>query len=274
MLRVWQRTTGAWIMDRGERRRQAKDDEKQLARGIDFDVSDANPTAAMMRLLFALVEKARRTGTVDDLVKFLHSRVNASLDRLRDVPVACKKGCSHCCKNIWVSASAPEVLYVATIIRRRGEGAIARVREADAITRQYDFETRSAHPTPCPMLHENSCSIYEFRPRACRLAFSTDAGICARFFNNLSNEDIPSPVIFNIGRIMYSIALAGALRRANLPYQAYEFNSALVCALGHDDAEKAWLGGEDIFAHAKRDTSGDVFSDDQARMMYDHAFSD
>jgi hypothetical protein len=38
-----------------------------------------------------------------------------------------------------------------------------------------------------------------------------------------------------------------------------------------DDAERAWLAGEDIFADVRRDPS-DLFLNGRAGLMYEHAF--
>src|SRR6202051_2196360 len=231
-------------MSRAERRRQAREDEKRLVRGIDPESTDPQLTAAMSRLLHSLFETAKRTGNIDPPVKFLHSRVDATVRGLRDVPIACRKGCSHCC-HIWVSATAPEILSISKILRRRGRSAISKVHAAHTETRDYEFDVRDEHPFPCPMLDNNMCSIYEFRPKACRLAASADASICARSYLNVTNEDIPTPMIYLVSRSAYAVALASALRYSQLPFHAYEFNSGLARALERSDAEQAWLSGED-----------------------------
>jgi hypothetical protein len=69
------------------------------------------------------------------------------------------------------------------------------------------------------------------------------------------------------------MALTVALKGAALPYAYYELNAALACALSRDDAEAAWLSGEDIFANVQRDPS-DVFAHPQAAMIYSMAFGE
>jgi Putative zinc- or iron-chelating domain len=257
-------------MNRAKRRRQSKDDGKRLARGIDPVSRDPEMTAAMGRQLHELFERAKRDRNINLPVEFLHAKMDATLRGLRDVPVACRKGCSHCC-HIWVSVTAPEALFVAKVVRRRGVPLIARVRAAHLATAAYDFETRDQHPHPCPLLAEDICSIYDSRPSACRFAASADAAICARAYRDLSGENIPTPVVHMLGRSVYAVAVGIALKHATLPYHAYEFNAALARALEKDDAEQAWLGGEDIFADVMREPS-DLFSAPQAHQMYDLAF--
>ena len=239
-------------------------------RGVDPEMTDPEPTAAMSRLLHSLFELAKRAGNIDPPVKFLHSKIDATVRGLRDIPIGCRKGCSHCC-HIWVSATAPEILYIAKIVRRRGESALARVNAAHIETKDYDFDVRDQHPFPCPMLNDNICSIYEFRPAACRMAASGDASICARSYRNLTDEDIPTPVLYLVGRSVYALALASALRHSQLPFTAYELNAGLARALERADAEQAWLSGNDIFSDVTRDP-GDIFSERPAQMMYEYAF--
>ena len=259
-------------MNRAERRRQAKADDQLLVRGIDLDrPQDPEPTAAMARQLSDLFETAKRHGNIEPPVRYLHSKVDATLSDLRDVPVACKKGCDHCC-YVWVSATAPEVLFIAKTIVSKSDPALRdRIRAAHMATARFSFDERDQHPYPCPLLVNHMCSIYETRPKACRLAASGNADICARAIHNLSNEDIPTPFMHMIARSSYAIALAAALKHSHLPYQAYEFAAALDRALGVNDAEQAWLAGEDIFSGVLRDPN-DPFSEAPANMMYRHAF--
>jgi len=75
------------------------------------------------------------------------------------------------------------------------------------------------------------------------------------------------------GRGAYQIALGVALRGAGLPHAYYELNAALNRALSRDDAEAAWLSGEDIFFVVQRDPS-DILPHPQAAMIYSMAFGE
>ncbi len=255
--------------------RQAQSDEKLIARGIDPKSTDPEPTAAMARRLHALFETAKQNGNVDPPVKFLHAKVEQTIQDFGElfggVPLACKKGCSHCCR-VWISATAPEVLSIAKMVKS-GEGdVIDRLATAHSHTKGLDFTARSRNPYPCPMLEHDLCSIYESRPQVCRLGASGDAQICARVFRNLSNEAIPTPHVYLMGKSAYSIALAIALKRSRLPHEAYELNAALVRALETEDAERVWLSGEDIFADVMRDPVDICANSRDAQLMFEHAF--
>jgi hypothetical protein len=108
---------------------------------------------------------------------------------------------------------------------------------------------------------------------ACRFAASVDAAICLRVFREASAEAIPGPARNLRGRSAYQIALGVALRAAGLPHAYYEFNAALARALSREDAEAAWLSGEDIFFDVPRDPT-DVFAHPQTRMIYTMAFGE
>ena len=126
-------------MNRADRRRQAAEDEKLLHVGIKPEQLDnPNPTAAMARQLAALFELAKKDQTIDRPIRFLQSKIEATLNSLKDTPVACKMGCSHCC-HIWVSATAPEVLFVAKSLRRRPDAAavVERVKAAHLQTKDF-----------------------------------------------------------------------------------------------------------------------------------------
>jgi Fe-S-cluster containining protein len=257
------------MLNRQERKRQAKEDEKLLARGIDPRSTSANSMVAMARQLHALLERAKEERNITPAVLYLHAKVNSTIDGLRDVPVACKKGCSHCCR-IWISVTAPEVIYISKRLRQRGEPVYERVKAAHLQTKDFPFGGQSRPPVPCPLLADDLCSIYEFRPKSCRFGASSDAAICERSYR-WSHEAIPMPITHTRGRGTYAVALACALRRATLPYAAYELNAALTRALEREDAEAAWLAGEDVFAGVLREPA-DPFLQPPVQTIYQQAF--
>ena len=221
--------------------RQMQNDKRSVAFGINPESLDIAVPAAMARALSALFNEAKRTGDIDPPVTLLYTTINATVRGLSDVPVACKKGCSHCCYT-WVSVTAPEALSIAKIIKRRGDATIEKIRLAYQQTKDYDFDARTQHPLPCPLLEEDLCSIYDARPKVCRLAASGDAEICARTFHNITDENLPMPVMHVTARGAYAIVMTAALRHAGLPYHAYEFNAALTRALETVSFRQACMG--------------------------------
>src|SRR3954468_6561483 len=102
-------------MDRSERRRQLKSDDKLVANGLDPINGTPEQVASLMRVLRERLRVARAEETIHALMTFFYDNVSKSIRRLRDVRLACRKGCSHCCHS-WVAASAPEVLFVRNAI--------------------------------------------------------------------------------------------------------------------------------------------------------------
>ena len=263
---------GEIALNRAERRRKSKDDERQLRSGIDAVSSDPAGTAAMTRLLSEMLEDAKHARDIEPVVRFLHSKVDATLQGLRAQRVDCKKGCAHCCR-VWVSATIPEVLFIAKSLRRRNENAIAeRVDAAHRVTGPHDFASRQRLHQQCPLLADDLCSVYETRPVSCRFWASTNVMACLRVFRQASGETVPTPMSHLKGRGAYEIALSLALKHVGLPHYYYELNAALSRALERPDAESAWLAGEDVFFDVRRDPH-DVSTDAVSRQLYKFAFA-
>jgi hypothetical protein len=167
-------------------------------------------------------------------------------------------------------------LFVKSGIPGRERDAVgATIEDAYAVTGTLGPGARGGIARACPMLRDGACSVYAARPMTCRMAVSESAEICARAFApGAGAEHIPVPEYYPTLRRGYSIALAGALRRAGFPAWSYEFNAAMRTALTRPDAEAAWLAGEDIFAEVPRDPGSDPFTLPSNLRLYDDAFAD
>lgn len=260
-------------MNRAERRRQLKEDERLIANGLSFTRTDAYEAIALMRVLRDRLAQSRNAGRIAPLMAFLHDNFARSAGRIPRELAACAEGCSHCC-HMWTALRAPEALFIKTAIpTARREEIDAAVRSAHAETALLSYQERLRLVRPCPLLRDDACGLYAARPIVCRTTASTDAAICARAYRLLSDEDIPQPLVFLNQRTSYSLALAGALRHAGYPAGAYEFNGALHAALSRPDAEAAWLRGEDVFAGVRADPGGDPFASPAHQELYAEAFS-
>lgn len=255
--------------------RQQQEDEAALRGGIDPAAATAGPAPviAMARRLHEKFAQAKAARTVDDAIGYLYEKIEATIHGLRDIPIACGKGCSHCCV-IAVTVSAPEALHLGKLISAMGPEAVARVRAAHAVTGPFDLTERDQHPHDCPMLQDHSCTIYEHRPKACRQAASTDAQACARSNRGLTNEAVPSPAGYIGSRAAYATALYAALAELALPNNSYEFNAALVRVFDTPDAESRWLAGEDIFAGVLREPPPPRLYADRIDLVRQRAFGE
>ena len=261
-------------MDRNTRRRLARADRKSVAGGLDSDPVEARQIAMLMRVLHNLVEELRDAGSVAPLMTWFAANMEAAGRKAPRRVLACRRHCAFCC-HAWVSARAPEILFALGAVPARGrEPVAAAIAAADAITGGLDPEARSRRPIACPLLDRDLCRVYAARPATCRTAVSTDVRPCERAFRTGEAVGIPTPDAYFELRAGYSLALAGALRRAGFPAAAYEFNSGLAAALARPDAEAAWLSGEDVFACALKDPVGDPFDRPANRRLYDSAWAD
>lgn len=257
-------------MNRADRRRQLKDDERSIAHGLDAARLDGSQVSSLMRVLRERLKGCAKRGSATELMQFIYNNLTKGAQHIGDVPVACAKGCSHCC-NIWVDATAPEIFYAVDSIRDRKAAALL-VDAACAVTVGQDFNQRGDAVTPCPLLLDNLCSIYPARPINCRTAVSVDVGICERSYLHISGEHIPTPMVWMALRSGYVIALRGAVENAGLISKAYEWNEALRFALANPDAEERWFAGEDPFAGLPRAGDVEKIPDDMFPILYRDAF--
>src|SRR4051794_33694102 len=202
-------------MNRAERRRQAREDRERIARGLEAGRADGREVPALMRVLHDLIAEARDAGTVAPVMSFLHANMRAAERLAPSERLACRRGCAHCC-HTFVSARAPEILFIKSVIPGRDREAIgAAVEDAYAVTGALGPGARGGLGRACPMLREGACLVYAARPMTCRMAVSESAEICARAFApGAAPEQIPVPEYYPTLRHGYSIALAVALRRA------------------------------------------------------------
>ena len=147
---------------------------------------------------------------------------DAMFDELQpDPPLACKRGCIHCCYN-QVALTEPEALFLGLYLL--GTRSRERLRDladraqalADSLRGLSWREIGMArHRLPCLFLDDGGCSVYPARPLACRGWNSVDANMCLR--SNLS-EDAMTPIENHpILRLITDSVQSGLLRGAKRP---------------------------------------------------------
>jgi len=156
--------------------------------------------------------------------------------------IDCQRGCSHCC-SARVDALDPEVLRIAAELKKRPPAALAslteRLREHAARVRGTTAQT---HRTPCPMLEQNLCTVYEVRPANCRKAHSLDLSQCAR-----SGATIPQRLDLLLKAEALCKGSADAYSHIGLAAGGHELGQALLLALTDPTAEARWMNGEALF---------------------------
>ena len=112
-----------------------------------------------------------------EIMPTINRQIDARLQKI--VGLACKEGCSHCCK-LKVEALPHEVMEVVEYVRfsdrftrDQRSGMLERLRSVAALTDGMDENEYR------PFLGEDHrCMVYEVRPAACRAFGSTNVHIC------------------------------------------------------------------------------------------------
>ena len=218
-----------------------------------------NPTTEAAILGMALVIRERMAaGAGEDraaqAAELAAVMLDKTLSKMPQAPaIACAKGCSYCC-HVTVAVSAPEVFRIARLLRARaddGPSGKSSIAERARARTAGSMEALVALRTPCPLLVDGDCSIYDMRPLACRQFVSMDAAGCRSAYER-GSSDLPFvPGAANAGLILRSV-LMGAATSLKLQVALYELSSALNVALAEPDAEARWLAGEDALAKAQR----------------------
>lgn len=259
-------------MNRADRRRQLREDDKRIARGLDARQLDGRQLAALMRALGQRLRLSIQRRSVNPLMEFVFASLNSGGRLLADVPIACGQGCSHCCHS-WVDATAAEVLFtVKQLTPLERPRALEAVEQICRQTGGKTFDARTALVTPCPLLQGNCCSVYAARPIVCRAAVSADAGICRRAYLDLTGEGVPVPSVWRSLGQAYAVALEGAIIHGGLVAASREWNESLRLALTSPDAETRWLSGEDVFDGLPRASTSSSFDAPQFAAIYREAF--
>ena len=214
--------------------------------------SDAETCDALRELLF---EAAGPGAPVEGLIRG-DAILKASVDlRVRHVlstieePVACRKGCGHCCQ-VPVSTFPFEIFPIVHHVRTTWSGGerralMRRLRKyREAVTNPKRGER---HPW-CPFLKEGSCSIYDVRPTICRTHHSSDLSACLR--DPTSRPPSAQP-FYRAMLGLYDGAFEALGPRGGFP-NGYEMALAVEIALREPNTLDRFLVGGDPFVAAYR----------------------
>lgn len=205
----------------------------------------------------AVLRRLRKTGNPADLLTILRSahkefdRAYAAAPAAARASVACRAGCGTCC-HVPVGAQAHEVLLAAEFIQSRFspadlDGLLGRLAAHRAAFAGRSMRERAALKTPCALLREGSCSIYEARPESCRSHHSNNLAGCR---SNLdSGMDFTDVLIPEIRGRMFAVMLGidQAVAEAGFDGRAYDFGSALHEALTDSLCAVRWTQRQPAF---------------------------
>lgn len=158
--------------------------------------------------------------------------------------ISCQNGCAACCRML-VPVSTPEAYDLADAIQNLPDSTRQKLQKkidaTKALLAQQDLLPKlleiseTEHPLtdaeiepvnqayyalriPCPFLEEESCSIYEHRPAACReLLVTSEATLCQDIAHN-PVQWLPVPLrMSTILGLLWSALVGGPLRFIPLP---------------------------------------------------------
>jgi hypothetical protein len=222
--------------------------------GKPFNVR-ANPRAiqANTRHMALLLRASDQPDRASRAAAFAESLLDTLNDADVKEPIACAKGCVHCCTT-YVSATVPEILNVARNVRLNA-ARTARTFNAAGRAAQIPQNQREARRILCPMIEQHMCGAYVERPLACRALLSTSLETCMKIFVEDMALRIPHAGNSALNRSVVVLMLKAALMLAGLPHKHYELTQAMMVALMDPRAEERWLAGEPIFAGVPTDTA-------------------
>ncbi|MBN2699811.1 MAG: YkgJ family cysteine cluster protein [Bacteroidales bacterium] len=168
-------------------------------------------------------------------------------------PVACRKGCAWCCHQA-VFAVSHELVYLYDHIlferdRALNKRILKHVLSKCEMTLGKPVRELLKMKIPCPFLVRNACSIYRWRPMACRIYLSTSRESCRKAFDEPENGDyFPSLLEFplRVGRLLNE-GFVERLREAGLQCAEVPLEQGIRGILtNHSDPVERWLSGEAI----------------------------
>ena len=194
----------------------------------------------------------------------------------RGKPVSCAKGCGACCRQL-VPVAEAEARRLAALVEELPEPrrSVVRSRFADAVARaeaagllpalegradrlvEKNLETGLAYfalGIPCPFLEDESCSIYEERPIACREYLVTSPPAACSEPSRETIASVPLPT-----RVWAAMAREEKGVPGSEPAPCVPLVAALRWAAAHLDAETLRPGPEllrGVYARFSRDQSG------------------
>jgi len=97
---------------------------------------------------------------------------------LIEANLSCKSGCSFCCKSEEINVSIEEIYMIAEMALKQPVHRQFTLISKFATSQNTRNIYRQGQGAPCVFLDDDTCSIYESRPLACRSYLSTDSKDC------------------------------------------------------------------------------------------------
>jgi Fe-S-cluster containining protein len=171
--------------------------------------------------------------------------------------LACAQGCAFCCYHP-VDITPLEAFAIVAYLQRTlsppaYDVVVARLTAQAERISTWSYTEHAQARLPCALLVEGTCSVYAWRPFACRAWNSTTVAPCEAIFTQSDPISMIPTLDMRLYETVWGVArhLAAALRRWRLDGTSYELHSLLRRVLETPDAVQRWGQGEDIFAGCK-----------------------
>jgi len=192
---------------------------------VDQGISNQSLFAAMESLYTAI-------DGLNESVTALAKRQNSA--------VACIKGCDWCCRQE-VYAGSYELHYLSAQIKLifspdELSELKNRIEEKYESTSKLTDDEVLNFKSACPLLRDGACSMYSFRPMACRIYMSTKLDTCINFYHHPEDEtNFPALIEFPLraGRMMNE-GFGAALKEIGVQSVEFRLEDGLRRALQTD----------------------------------------
>ncbi len=155
--------------------------------------------------------------------------------------IACQAGCAYCCSSR-VEISEPEAFLLALLLQQLSPPLLADIKQRlTDYAQQVNYQRQAEQRIPCIFLRHARCTVYPFRPAACRKAHSLSLSACQQ------QTTIPQ----NLTTLVNCEALIEGTRQAyqdhGLSIHTHELGCIMLRILEDDTLLSRWLNGEQVF---------------------------
>ena len=210
-------------------------------------------TQAVEFVTSSRLKRGRSMEQMEGLIRKADLILDTKIAQVQRQPMACRPGCDHCCHRV-VFSSVLEALAVAAYI----EKALSVDRQL-ALSQRLQRHFAEVGPkmgqgletlrTPCPMLENGMCSIYELRPLSCRAQFSQSVEPCIQAHNDPIRAFPASAPEEKLGAAAQAGLVAG-INANGLWSQQVDFARVVGLALADPAGCTQYLFGKPVFETA------------------------
>ncbi|VAW85447.1 hypothetical protein MNBD_GAMMA16-198 [hydrothermal vent metagenome] len=207
--------------------------------------------------LTKLFKKSISPETMSSAVRSIHKNIDdyriLNIEKY-NIKLACKEGCTYCCRHLRVEVFLPEVFRIKNYLEKHcSKEELSNIKSVIATTAKRaqnlsDQEHNTAR-IACPLLIDNNCSIYSVRPGMCRKYHSLEVDPCIKRYDEPTNETHGAISVrgLSLGVMSFLKGLHHSLKKQKLDGNTYELSQALDVVLNNPKAYAQWRQGKAIF---------------------------